>query len=55
MAETEFPIRFEVVSAKPYIILDGAHNADKVKATVLGVKNLQARNTRTFTLLSWFL
>jgi len=32
---TEFPIRFEVVSQKPYIILDGAHNADKVKATFL--------------------
>jgi dihydrofolate synthase/folylpolyglutamate synthase len=40
---TEFPIRFEVVSAKPYIILDGAHNADKVKATILGVKNLQKK------------
>lgn len=40
---TEFPIRFEVVSQKPYIILDGAHNADKVKATILGVKNLQKK------------
>lgn len=41
LAATEFPIRFEVVSQKPYVILDGAHNADKVKATVLGVKNLK--------------
>ena len=40
---TEFPIRFEVVNQKPYIILDGAHNADKVKATVLGVKNLKKK------------
>lgn len=40
---TEFPIRFEVVSAKPYIILDGAHNTDKVKATILGVKNLRKK------------
>lgn len=40
---TEFPIRFEVVSDKPYIILDGAHNADKVKATILGVKNLSKK------------
>jgi len=43
LAATEFPIRFEVVSQKPYVILDGAHNADKVKATVLGVKNLQKK------------
>jgi dihydrofolate synthase / folylpolyglutamate synthase len=43
LAATEFPIRFEVVSSKPYVILDGAHNADKVKATVLGVKNLQKK------------
>ena len=41
IAATDFPIRFEVVSQKPYVILDGAHNADKVKATVLGIKNLK--------------
>ncbi len=41
LGATEFPIRFEVVSQKPYVILDGAHNADKVKATVLGIKNLK--------------
>lgn len=40
---TEFPIRFEVVSRRPYIILDGAHNADKVKATILGIKNLRKK------------
>ena len=40
---TEFPIRFEVVSQKPYVILDGAHNADKVKATVLGIKDLNKK------------
>lgn len=43
LQETEFPIRFEVVSQKPYVILDGAHNADKVKATVIGIKNLQKK------------
>ncbi|MEI6835898.1 MAG: Mur ligase family protein [Candidatus Falkowbacteria bacterium] len=43
LAATEFPIRFEVVGAKPHIILDGAHNADKVKATILGVKNLNKK------------
>jgi len=43
LATTEFPIRFEVVSSKPYVILDGAHNADKVKATVIGIKNLQKK------------
>jgi len=41
LSTTEFPIRFEVVSSKPYIILDGAHNADKVKATILGIQNLK--------------
>lgn len=28
------PLRFEVVSQKPFIILDGAHNEDKMKSTV---------------------
>lgn len=53
LADTEFPIRFEVVSTKPYIILDGAHNADKVKATILGVKNLQ-KNYKNLHLLIGF-
>jgi len=52
LAATEFPIRFEVVSQKPYVILDGAHNADKVKATVLGVKNLQKKYK--VALVNWF-
>jgi dihydrofolate synthase/folylpolyglutamate synthase len=43
LAAAEFPIRFEVVNKKPFVILDGAHNADKVKATVIGIKNLQRK------------
>lgn len=43
LAATEFPIRFEVVNKKPFVILDGAHNADKVKATVIGIKNIQKK------------
>lgn len=41
LLNTEFPIRFEMVSTNPYIILDGAHNADKVKSTIIGIKNLK--------------
>ncbi len=43
LANTDFPIRFEVVAKKPYVILDGAHNPDKVKATVLGLKHLKGK------------
>jgi dihydrofolate synthase/folylpolyglutamate synthase len=39
----EFPIRFEIVARRPFVILDGAHNADKVKATIQGIKNLKAK------------
>jgi len=32
------PLRFEIVQEKPYIILDGAHNEDKIKSTVEAMK-----------------
>jgi len=34
LAKTKLPICFEIVSTRPLIILDGAHNVDKMKATV---------------------
>lgn len=43
LAKTTFPIRFEVVSQKPYIILDGAHNPDKVQATISSLKSLKGK------------
>ena len=43
LENTAFPIRFEVVSQKPYIILDGAHNPDKVRATVASLKSLKGK------------
>lgn len=53
LAATEFPIRFEVVSEKPYVILDGAHNADKVKATVIGIKHLSKKYKKLHLLVGF--
>lgn len=53
LAATEFPIRFEVVSSKPYVILDGAHNADKIKAAILGIKKLQSKYNKLHLLIGF--
>ncbi len=53
LAATEFPIRFEVVSEQPYVILDGAHNADKVKATITGIKHLSKKYKRLHLLVGF--
>jgi folylpolyglutamate synthase/dihydropteroate synthase len=37
------PCRFEVVSLKPLIILDGAHNRSKIKATLADLKKCRFR------------
>lgn len=34
------PLRMEVISRKPLIILDGAHNADKIKSTVHAMRHI---------------
>jgi len=34
------PCRFEIVQKKPIVILDGAHNPDKIKSVVHSLKNL---------------
>ncbi len=41
LANIVMPIRMEVVSKKPLIILDGAHNVDKIKTTIETIRNLQ--------------
>jgi dihydrofolate synthase/folylpolyglutamate synthase len=53
LAETEFPIRFEVVSEEPYVILDGAHNADKVRATASSIKNLSKKYKKLHLLIGF--
>lgn len=45
LAQTsEQPLRLEIISHRPYLILDGAHNPDKMQSTVDGVKNLKYHN-----------
>ncbi len=41
LLKVSLPIRMEIISKKPLIILDGAHNPDKVKSTVNTVKKLK--------------
>jgi dihydrofolate synthase / folylpolyglutamate synthase len=37
IAKANQPLRMDVISQKPLIIIDGAHNPDKIKTTVTGV------------------
>lgn len=41
LAETFLPCRLEIVQKKPIVILDGAHNPDKMKATADFIKNIK--------------
>ncbi|MFZ2190497.1 MAG: Mur ligase family protein [Candidatus Magasanikiibacteriota bacterium] len=45
LAKIKLPLRMEIVSQKPLIILDGAHNPDKMKTTVDTLKYLIIRAT----------
>ncbi len=38
------PLRMEIVSQKPLIIFDGAHNEDKIKTTVQTIQSLRVKN-----------
>ncbi len=40
LAQTLQPLRMEIISEKPLIILDGAHNKDKIKSTLATTKLL---------------
>ncbi|MFA5061545.1 MAG: Mur ligase family protein [Patescibacteria group bacterium] len=44
LAQTKMPIRMEVVSRKPLIILDGAHNPDKIRAAIKTISDLKLKN-----------
>ncbi len=41
--KTKLPLRMEIVSKNPTIILDGAHNPDKMKTTVESIANLKPK------------
>ncbi len=41
LKKAEQPLRMEIIQEKPLIILDGAHNEDKIKSTVHTVRSLQ--------------
>ncbi len=43
VSEVSCPARLEVISEKPLVIIDGAHNADKVKALYSYVKQFSGR------------
>jgi dihydrofolate synthase/folylpolyglutamate synthase len=43
MQKSRLPCRFESVGSKPLIILDGAHNRSKIKATLADLKQLRFR------------
>jgi len=40
LSSVKLPLRMEIVSRKPLIILDGAHNPDKMRTTVASIKGL---------------
>jgi dihydrofolate synthase/folylpolyglutamate synthase len=48
------PLRFEIVSKEPLIILDGAHNTDKIKTTVKTLLELNKNNKKNISLVIGF-
>jgi len=42
ISSARLPLRMEIISRHPLIILDGAHNPDKMKTTIQTAKELQA-------------
>ncbi|TAN33605.1 hypothetical protein EPN28_02230 [Patescibacteria group bacterium] len=46
LAKVKLPIRMEVVSRKPIVILDGAHNKDKMQTTVEAISSPFIRGRR---------
>lgn len=40
LSQVKQPLRMEIVSRNPFIILDGAHNPDKMRTTVETIKNI---------------
>ncbi|MEK7084756.1 MAG: cyanophycin synthetase, partial [Patescibacteria group bacterium] len=46
LASAKLPLRMEIVHKNPLIILDGAHNPDKMKTTVAAVKTITQENKK---------
>ncbi len=41
LAKVKLPLRMEIISRKPLVILDGAHNPDKMRTTVETIKKIE--------------
>lgn len=54
LALAEQPLRMQVVSTKPIVILDGAHNADKIMSTARTVAELNQQEKRAIHLVVGF-
>jgi len=48
------PLRMEVVSKNPTIILDGAHNPDKIKTTINAIKQINQSTNKQINLIVGF-
>jgi len=46
LANASFPLRMQIVSEKPLIILDGAHNKDKIKTTVRTLEEIRKQEKK---------
>ncbi|MFA5133337.1 MAG: Mur ligase family protein [Patescibacteria group bacterium] len=53
LEEAEYPARLEVLSKKPLIIIDGAHNSDKIRAAIdfINISRL-AQNGKRYLILA---
>ncbi len=51
LKKTKQPLRFEIINKQPLIILDGAHNQDKIKTTVQTILNHPILKTKKVNLL----
>ncbi len=54
LSKVKLPLRLEIVCKKPLIILDGAHNPDKMKTTIETVKNIKILDIKKIHLVVGF-
>jgi len=47
ISQTKLPCRFEMIQTNPLVILDGAHNPDKIKSVVHNLKHLTYKKLYT--------
>lgn len=46
LADTRQPLRMEIISRNPLVILDGAHNPDKIQTTINSIKSLKRESMK---------